>query len=71
MVVSVDGEVYDFSNIGSLVGNLEMKYKLFLEKVDFENNIRLLVIFVIKIKNFCLELIDFGFRLKRKYFYYL
>lgn len=71
MVVSVDGEEYDFSNIVSLVGNLEMKYKLFLEEVDFENIIRLLVVFVIKIKNCCLELIVFGFRLIRKYFYYL
>ncbi|XP_015754509.1 PREDICTED: uncharacterized protein LOC107334120 [Acropora digitifera] len=67
---SVDGEVHDPSNIGSPVGNLEMKCKLFLEKGDPENNTRLLVTLATKSKNFCLEVIDSGLRLKRKHPYY-
>ena len=67
---SVDGEVHDPSNIGSPVGNLEMKCKLFLEKGDPENNTRLLVTLATKSKNFCLEVTDSGLRLKKKHPYY-
>ena len=70
LATSVDGEVHDPSNTGSPVGNLEMKYKLFPEKVDPENNTRLLVTLATKTKNFCLELTDSGLRRKRKHPYY-
>ena len=70
LAASVDGEVHDPSNTGSPLGNLEMKYKLFQEKVDPKNNIRLLVTLATKTKNVCLELTDFGLRLKRKHPYY-
>ena len=70
LAASVDGEVHDPSNTGYPVGNLEMKYKLFPEKVDPENNIRLLVTLATKTKNFCLELTDSGLRLKKKHPYY-
>ncbi|XP_044179011.1 uncharacterized protein LOC114971244 [Acropora millepora] len=70
LAASVDGEVHDPSNTGSPVGNLEMKYKLFPEKGDPENNTRLLVTLATKSKNCCLELTDSGLRLKRKHPYY-
>lgn len=41
LATSVDGEVHGPSNTGSPVGNLDMKYKLFPEKVDPEDNTRL------------------------------
>ena len=40
------------------------------EKVDPENNTRLLVTLATKTKNFCLELTDSGLRLKKKHPYY-
>ena len=67
---SVDSEVHDPCNTGSPVGNLEMKYKLFPEKVAPESNTRLLVTLATKTNNFCLELTDSGLRLKRKHPYY-
>ena len=70
LAASVDGEVHDPSNTGSPVGNLEMKYKLFPEKIASENNTRLLVTLATKTKNFCLELTDSVLRLKRKHPYY-
>ena len=70
LAASVDGEVHDPSNTGSAVGNLEMKYKLFPEKIAPENNTWLLVTLATKTKNFGLELTDSGLRLKRKHPYY-
>ena len=62
--------MHDPDNTGSPVGNLEMKYKLFPEKIAPENNTRLLVTLAPKIKNFCLELTDSGLRMKSKHPYY-
>ena len=70
LAASIDGEVHDPNNTGSPVGNLEMKYKLFPEKIAPENNTRLLVTLAPKTKNFCLELTDSGLRLKSKHPYY-
>ena len=70
LAASVDGEVHYPSNTGSPVGNLEMKYKLSPEKVDPENKTRLLVTLATKTKNFSLDLIDSGLRLRRKHPYY-
>lgn len=70
MAASVDGEEHDPSNTASPVGNLEMKYKLFPEEVDPENNTRLLVTLATKTKNCCLELTVSGLRLTRKHPYY-
>ena len=70
MAASVDGEEHDPSNTASPVGNLEMKYKLFPEKVAPESNTRLFVTLATKTNNFCVELTDSGHRLKRKHPYY-
>ena len=70
LAASIDGEVHDPNNTGSPVGNLEMKYKLFPEKIAPENNTWLLVTLATKTKNFELELTNSGLRLKRKHPYY-
>lgn len=71
LAASVDGEVTDPTNKSCSVGNLELKYKVFPEKIVPENNgTRLLVTMATKTKSFCLELTNSGLRLKIKHPYY-
>ena len=71
LAASVDGEVTDPSNTNYPVGNLELKYKLYPDKIVHENNgTRLLVNLATKTKNCCLEVTDSGLRLKRKHHFY-
>lgn len=70
LAASVDGEVHNSSSTGSPVRYLEMKNKLFPEKLDPKNNTRLLVTLASKTKKFCLEFTDSGLRLKRKHPFY-
>ena len=68
LAASVDGEVTDPTNTNCPVGNVELKYKLYPDKIVHGNNgTRLLVTLATKTKNFCLELTDSGLRLKRKH----
>lgn len=68
---SVDGEVTDPANTDYPVGNFELKYKVFPAKIHEESNAtRLLATLATKTNNFCLDLTDSGFKLKKKHPYY-